>query len=465
MRRATVDRLRGYQRDDVRGIFKAWKALRAIVYVLPTAGGKTVVAARVIQQETRAGKRVLFMAHRRELIEQAREQLIEDGVDAGDIGIIMAGQASQPDRPVQIASVQTLVRRKAPKSDVVVIDEAHHATAKSYGKILSWYPDAKVLGLTATPHRMNGRPLCDVFEDIVEGAKPSVLLAGGWLLKPRVFTKKHGKLVELRKIRIVGGDYDQGQLAKRVNRRESNGDMVEHWQEIAGGRRTIGYAVNVAHAKRMCRVFLDAGIPSEVVTGETSVAERKAILGRGGRLDRGVTKVVWTCMLVTEGWDLPSVKCAILARPTRSTVLYLQMVGRVLRPYEEEGGLTMSPIVLDHFGNALVHGLPHHDREWSLMEKLKPGGGAPPVRRCPECGAIVPAFAKVCEECKAEMRAPHAIVERKDKRLVEVETICADEYRAIVTRIRAVALERGLDEQWVLATAKDVAGGSPHVLI
>lgn len=453
--------LRDYQRRDVGAIFAAWRQHRSIVYVLPTAGGKTVVAARVIQQEVRAGRRVLIVAHRWELIRQMRDTLVDDGLNEKAIGLIIAGEEPRTDAPIQVASIQTLNRRTKPAADVVIIDEAHHATARSYTNILSWYREARWLGLTATPSRLDGKPLGDVFEFMVAGAKPSELVEAGWLRKPRVFTKKHGKLVDLRKIKIIGGDFHQGQLAKRVNRKTLNGDIVEHWRELAAERRTVVFAVTVAHAEKIAAAFRAAGIQAEVVTGKTPAGVRRDILGPGGRLDRGVTRVVVTCMLITEGWDLPSVKCIVMARPTKSTALCLQMAGRALRPFVEKRGrlkgLDVPPLILDHAGNALVHGLPHVDRIWSLTERLKSGGGAAPTRSCPDCGAVV--TTSPCEECGATVSFGRNLPqERRAEKLVEVEPISPAERERIVAMVQRTATEKGADGSWVEAVVRTILG-------
>lgn len=418
-----------------------------MIYVLPTGGGKTVVAARIATLALFHKKRVLFLAHRRELVWQATARLIADGIPESRIGTIMADETENEEAPVIVASIQTLTKRDKPRADLVIIDEAHHAAAESWQKLLALYPDAMWLGLTATPYRLDGAPLGAFFDLMIEGAKPSVLVEEGWISKPRVFTKL-GKLPDLRGMRVKDGDYNVAELAKRVNTRELNGDTLAHWKKLAKNRRTVGFATNVAHADALTHKFKRGGVASVCVHGKTPDAKRDQILGPGGLLDTGVIRVVWTCGVVSEGWDLPSVKCAILARPTKSTVLFLQQAGRILRPYKGE-----IPLILDHAGNALAHGLPHHDRQWSLDARLpKENGGSAPVRACPECGAVVLAGLRECAACGYSFEAAERVIrEAREKELVEVERARRETIAADFERIRKFAVKKGVKDAaaWV----------------
>lgn len=384
--------LRPYQAkgiDGVRALIAAER--RRVLMVCPTGGGKTVIASAVIVGAVRKGRRCLFLAHRKELIDQCYAKLRAAGLDEQHLGTILAGdKRRRPHAPVQVASIQTIVHRAKPPADVVFVDEAHHANAKSYETILAAYPDACVIGLTATPCRADGRGLGDVFADLVPVATFRDLAADGFLVAPRVFTSRSP--LDLSKVKTTGGDYNLAELDRAVNTRELVGDIVAHWQRIAEGRTTVVFASSVEHSQAIVAHFVEAGVAAEHLDGKTPKEEREAILAR---LASGETAVVSNMGVLTEGWDLPRTKCVVLARPTKSLGLYLQMAGRGLRPWGD-----VSAILLDHAGCVLAHGFPQDDREWSLEGKKK-RAAAPGVRTCPGpgCYAALPAGTPVCPEC------------------------------------------------------------------
>ena len=353
------------------------------ILVSPTGSGKTTMATEIVE---RLGRPTLWLAHRKELIDQAAERLAAHGLRAG---IVMAGFRSDPDARVQVASVQTLVRRNRPPAGLVVVDECHHAAAETYQKILSDYTDAALVGLTATPFRLDGRGLGDLFGELVVAAWPDELCAAGVLHKPRVWASK---APDLRGVRVVAGDYNLGALAERTNTAELNADIVETWQKRAAGRRTVAFAVDIAHSEGITEAFRQAGVPAEHLDGATPRAERDAILAR---LASGETLVVSNCMVLTEGWDLPGLECAIIARPTASLNLRLQMIGRVMRAcHGKEGAL-----VLDHAGNHHVHGLVTRRLDYTLSDEQVGFSEPLGLRRCGHCGLLFETGEPCCPEC------------------------------------------------------------------
>ena len=337
---------------------------RKLLLAAPTGSGKTVIAAFIVASAILKGKRVLFIAHRRELINQTFRKLVDANIPEQNIGIIMAkDKRTRPEALVQVASIDTLRRRKFPEADLVIIDEAHRSLAVSYLNVIAHYADkgVAVLGMTATPYRGDGKGLGDVYEALEIVASPRQLIEMGFLVEPRVFTVPNQFLPNLSGVRVRKGDYLESDLEEAVNQAQLVGNIVEHWLQRANGVRTVAFAVSVAHSKNICQQFVAKGIPAEHLDGETPMVVRDAILAR---LQAGVTKIVCNCGVLCEGWDQPSVKCAILARPTKSTGLYLQQGGRILRPWEGVGAL-----ILDHAGNARMHGLPQDDRELTLDAK------------------------------------------------------------------------------------------------
>ncbi len=373
--------LRDYQERAVETVIA--KLDQRPILVSPTGSGKTTMATEIVE---RLGRPTLWLAHRKELIDQAAERLAAHGLRSG---IVMAGFRSDPDARVQVASVQTLVRRNRPPAGLVVVDECHHAAAETYQKILSDYTDAALIGLTATPFRLDGRGLGDLFGELVVAAWPDELCAAGVLHKPRVWASK---APDLRGVRVVAGDYSLGALAERTNTAELNADIVETWQKRAAGRRTVAFAVDIAHSEAITEAFRQAGVPAEHLDGATPRAERDAILAR---LAHGETLVVSNCMVLTEGWDLPALECAIIARPTASLNLHLQMIGRVMRASHGKEGA----IVLDHAGNHHVHGLVTRRLDYTLSDERVGFSEPLGLRRCRECGLLFETDEPCCPEC------------------------------------------------------------------
>lgn len=431
---------------------------RRLLAVLPTGGGKTILAASIIAGAVRKGRHALFLAHRREIVTQSWSKLLEAGIPPEQVGIIMGNgwithpadgcqfDARRPNALVQVASIQTLTKRARPPADLVFIDEAHHASARTWREISDYYIARKavVLGLTATPCRSDGRGLDDLFERLHIIARPSELIAGGWLVAPEVYSVPPP---DLSKVNVTGGDYDLEELGEVMDRAELVGKLVEHWRELANGRTTVVFATTVAHSQSIVGKFKAAGIEAEHIDGTTPVRDRDAILAR---LASGETKVVSNCQVLTEGWDLPRCKCVMLARPTQSLGLYLQMAGRGLRPWND-----VPALLLDHAGCARRHGLPQTDRVWTLEGRPKGSRRSSSdtdssVRDCPQCGRTVLRGVLACPHCGFEWDASEIPAETDDK-LVKITASQADEAARMDLRRRIARAVRALADVWVLA--------------
>jgi len=374
--------LRDYQRravDRLKGVLD-----RRPILVAPTGSGKTALAVALVKE---LGVSTLWLAHRKELIDQAAEHLERLGLWPGRIA---AGHAPDPVAWVQVASVQTLVRRAMPPAKLVVIDECHHALASCHERILARYPGAQLLGLTATPFRLDGRGLGDVFGEIVVAAYADDLCRAGVLHDPLVYA---GKSPDLRRVRMSMGDYALGELSKRTNTEELNADVVQTWLEKSPGRRTVAFAVDIEHSQAIAAAFQAAGVPAEHLDGGMSRAEREAVLAR---LRDGRTLVVSNCMVLTEGWDLPALETAIIARPTASLNLHLQGIGRIMRACPGKDGA----VVLDHAGNHHVHGRVTRRIEYSLDSTKRAGESEPlGLRHCKACQLLFDPGEPCCPEC------------------------------------------------------------------
>jgi superfamily II DNA or RNA helicase len=373
--------LRDYQEQTVGRVIAA-VANRPIL-VAPTGSGKTVMATAVVE---RLGGRVLWMAHRKELIEQAAGRLQAHGLT---VGVIKAGVRPTPLAPVQVASVGSLLRRDFPPAELIVIDECHHAAAESYRTILEGYPGVPLVGLTATPFRLDGRGLGDLFGEIVVAAHTDDLCRQGILHKPKVWASPPPNL---QGVKVIAGDYNQGQLAERVNTQDRNADLVAMWLKHAAGKRTVAFAVDVEHSQDIADAFVAAGVAAEHLDGATSEREREGILSR---LASGETLIVCNCMVLTEGWDLPALECAIVARPTDSLNLHLQMVGRIMRACPGKDGA----IVLDHAGNHHKHGLVTRRLNYTLSGDRVGSDEPLSLRRCEVCGLFFALTDPCCPDC------------------------------------------------------------------
>ena len=456
--------LRPYQLDAVARLDQhVAAAVRRVLLVAPTGSGKTTIAAHIIVQGFRAGQRTLFVAHRRELIGQAYARLVQMGVPEREVGVIMSSDPRRkPGAHVQVASIDTLRNRAKPLADVVFVDEAHRATAPSYQRLQEHYTNAVHLGLTATPYRADGRGLGDAYDEIVVVATPAELIAQGYLVEPRVFTVPQSKLPDLSGVRTQRGDFDQKQLAESVDTSALVGNMVAHWHEHASELRTVAFAVSVAHSKHIVDQFRRVGVRAEHLDGKTPKPERDAILAR---LDSFETQLVSNCGVLCEGWDQPSVKCAILARPTQSTGLYLQQAGRILRPWGD-----VQAIILDHAGCARMHGLPQMTRSFSLDTTKKRGrksASAPAARVCQRCFAVVDPASPVCPSCGALLPKPRRPVPAEvNGELVEVvQTDFAvggtERQREVWNEICRTAIEKGYKPGWVFFRFRDRFGVKP----
>ena len=441
--------LRHYQRAAAHEIqTRVMHGARRILVVAPTGSGKTVLFAHLATTARARGRRVLIVAHRRELIHQAYAKLLASGLDEVDVGVVMASDPRRrPAAGIQVASVDTLRYRTRPRADLVIIDECHRATAKSYRDLTDAYPAAIHLGFTATPYRSDGRGLGEIYDEIVVVASIGSLIAEGYLVQPRVFTVP--TLPDLSNVRVRGGDYDERALATAVNTTSLVGDLVEHWRSHAGGVRTVAFAVSVEHSRHIAERFRAAGVAAEHLDGATATAERDAILKR---LATGTTRVVTNCNCLSEGFDLPSVKCAILARPTKSAGLFLQQAGRILRPFEG-----LRAVILDQAGSAAVHGLPQAEREFSL-DGIKRRGATQtaPSRTCPECYAVLPAAMQTCPECSFAFPAKELVPEENEGALVELmpkakQFALPDARRVHLEQLRALARSQRRGEDWVSA--------------
>jgi len=447
--------LRGYQQEAIANLRSVLaQGSRRPVLVSPTGSGKTRTAVEIVDRALAKGKRVLFLAPRRELIYQAAAALDAAGILCG---IVMAGEPMNRYSPVQVASFDTLWARRErvplPMADLVVVDEAHLSISETRANIIASYPEAVVVGLTATPARGDGRGLGEIYDALVEAWSISRLQQGGYLVPVRYFVPSQPDLEGLKLNR--NGDYAEQELGRRLDQPQLIGDIVHNWFRIAQGKSTVVFCVTRAHSRHVCARFVDAGVRAEHLDGDTPLDERAAILDR---VRSGETTVLTNVFVATFGLDIPRLEVAVLARPTRSVSLYLQTVGRVLRPFEGKD----EAIVIDHAGAIDLHGRVEDDFPWSLNSETTVGERKQQAQEakkepkditCTSCKAVFKG-SRVCPSCGFEMVPPGKPIPTHEAELKELDPVKANrvsdwaEKVAFMAGLKTYSAQKGYAPGW-----------------
>jgi superfamily II DNA or RNA helicase len=378
--------LRDYQQQLVDGVRSAWQAHQRVLFQLPTAGGKTVCFSHLAQDAVKDGGRVLVLAHRQELLTQAQAKL--QAVTAAPVGLMVAGKRPT-DEPIICSSIQSattpanLQRLIDFEPQLILVDEAHLSVSRSYKKVFEALPNARLAGCTATPRRLDGKGLDEVFQHLVLGPTPKQLIKAGHLVPLRTFAVE--RPIDTEGLHKRAGEFIQAELEERVSIVRLCGDAVQEWFRLCPGRKTISFCLNVAHAYAIAEAFNEAGVPAAALDGNSSAQERQRVLDA---FRDGSILYLANCALFTEGLDVPDIGAIQLLTATASLTKYLQACGRGARPADDKA----DAIILDHGNNAIRLGLPQSWREWTLDAKPKrpkkapgePGPDAPPERRVVE---------------------------------------------------------------------------------
>jgi superfamily II DNA or RNA helicase len=417
---------------------------------MPTGAGKTLTASTVVHGAASKRNPTWWLCHRRELVAQASQTFYSLGIPHG---VVQAGHVSDPHALVQVGSIQTVTRRTdaLPEPALIVFDESHHIGAASWDALFQRFPRAKILGLTATPWRLDGQGLGRWYSSMIEGPATAELIAEGSLSAYRLFAPA---VPDLSEVGTTAGDYQRGALAKAMDKPQIVGDAIGHYSRLCPGKRAVVFAAGVENSRHIVEQFRAAGIPAEHVDGGMGNDERDA---KVDRFRRGETLILSNSDLFGEGFDVPAIEAAILLRPTKSLSLYLQQVGRSLRPFPGKA----EAIILDHAGNSLTHGLPDDPREWSLEDRERRRRAAPaevPVRqcrscffvyrpapRCPQCGHAAPVQAREIEQVDGTLAEV-----RRDEQQAKRQRWLEERDCHSLSDWQALARQRGYKPGWAL---------------
>lgn len=376
---ACIYELRDYQRQWIKDIWNSWGlGNRRVLAQLPTGAGKTICFAHICNKFFLIQQQVLVIAHRIELITQAAEKL--EQIVGESVGIIKGGYPQHPERRIQVASIQTLARKELSELPLniglLLFDEAHHTSASSYRRLIEHYQSARILGVTATPKRIDGQGFQDLFDDLVVGIPTAALIKEGYLSKFRLFTTN--QTISTSGVQKSRGDFRAKELAVAVTSQIGVDEIFQNYLKYAFNLRTVIFACSLEHSRALAAEFCRHGIKAEHLDGETKPESRVQILER---FRTGATQVITNYEILTEGYDCPNIECIYCVRPTESSTLWLQMTGRVLRTHS----LKPTATIIDVTDNWKKHGLPDEERQWSLEPKTLTASSSLGLIQCPHC--------------------------------------------------------------------------------
>lgn len=407
--------------NELRSAFSS--GYKSVLVQGATGIGKTVISSHVIHGAQSKGNRAIFCVHRDNLIKQTANTFHEDGIQ---FGLIKSGVEYDPKFTVHIASAQTLVKHldSIEVPTIFFVDECHLSASTTYKTIIDYYRERGVLivGCSGTPMRLDGKPLSDLFDTMVQGPSVRWLIDNGFLSEFKYYAPT---VPDLSGIKKIAGDYAKNELAERLGGRKLVGDVISHYKKLAHGKITIVYCVNINHSEMVADQFNEAGIAAAHIDGGTPKDEQKRIFNA---VADGEILVLCSVQLVTEGFDLAAqtgrdvtIECVILLRATHSLALYLQMIGRALRRKKNPA------IILDHGGNVLKHGMPDDERVWSLDGKQDGNSSSdqgeikPPII-CESCYQAIPhPYPDNCPYCNADLKTHPKVIEIIEGELQEIK--------------------------------------------
>ena len=394
---ARNDGLRDYQQEMKLRLFEEWELHRSVMVQMPTGTGKTHLLAAVVKEFLcggGVGMRVWIVAHRRELVEQIEETVARYGMGKEPDKSAKNGRTGKDSMPeesgrVRVFSIQWLSRNRKimdGQPDLIVIDEAHHALAETYRELWKRYPEARKLGMTATPCRLNRKGFTDLFDTLITSWSIAEFIGRGWLssfdyVSIRANSSEQ-RLIDSLKKRGADGDYQVKEMNAVLNRETGIRQLYESVRRYAAGKKGIVYAVSIAHARQIAAYYSLHGVESVAIDSRTPALERKELVED---FRRGKISVLVNVDIFSEGFDCPDVEFVQLARPTLSLAKYLQQVGRGLRKSDNKE----SCVLIDNVGLHRIFGLPVRDRDWEAMFEGRMSGNAQPRTRMENNGLSV----------------------------------------------------------------------------
>jgi superfamily II DNA or RNA helicase len=411
-----IPELRDYQKQIIENVRSEMRqGNKTILITSPTGSGKTLLTAHMLKTAQQKGVTSWFIVHRRELIKQSIRAFNEVEVSHG---VIATGYLPARKIPIQIASIQTLIKRyhQYPQPKLLFFDECHHVAAGSWDKIYKAFPDAYKIGLTATPARLDGTGLGHWFDRLVHGPSVEWLIDNKFLSPYRLYAPAS---IDLSGVHSSMGDYVKSELAAVIDKPSITGDAIKHYKKYAEGKRAVVFCASVAHSMHVVNQFNQSGITAVHVDGTTPTDERDTAIRR---FQNGEVRVLSNVELFGEGFDVPAIESVILLRPTQSLGLYLQQIGRALRPCAGKD----CAIILDHAGNCARHGLPDEKRVWNLAASRSHRAASTDadsvgVKICPRCFAAQYSGKNTCLYCGYSFPVKSREIEEKKGELVEVD--------------------------------------------
>ena len=448
------------------------RGFKRVALYLPTGGGKTLTATSIIQKALAKGLKVVFIANRKQLVLQTSAVLGRYGIAHG---ILQSDNTRNLDARVLVASIDTVHIRGLPDDvGLIIIDECHGvAGSEKYRKLLTTYNNVPVVGLTATPFAAGLGKHYDelhgcLFQELVVGATIKDLIADGYLVDCDIYAPSEPDLKSVRSSKGIDGlhDYNQSDLAEAADKPSLIGDILTHWRKLAAGKQTVVFATSIAHSKHIVETFIHAGVAAEHIDYFHDDDERAAILGR---FSSGETMVLSNVALLSEGWDCPSTEVMILARPTRSLIRFIQMVGRVLRPAAGKG----RALLLDHSGSTARLGHPCDDLPLELddgkpktssSQKAETKEALP--KACAKCHFMKPAKVHICPQCGFAPERQSEVVTASGE-LVKVERkkpATPDRKQHIYSQLLHVCRGKGYKAGWAANQYREFFGVWPRGL-
>lgn len=449
--------LRPYQLNAIQNLRLSMAAgnNRVMLYSA-TGSGKTEMAMAIIRSAIAKGKRVVFLCNRINLVGQASKRFYRAGIDHG---VIQGDNTRNIEKPVIVGSIQTVARRGMPDCDLIVIDEAHGvAGSKDFRQVIMTRSAVPVIGLSATPFSKGlGKHYVELggalFEAMTVATSIQELIDDGFLVDCEIYAPSEPDMTGIKTSKNAFGelDWSDADVGRAVDKPQLIGDIVAHWLKLSNGLPTVCFASNIAHSKHIVESFRAVGVAAEHIDCYTDEEERAAILHR---VETGDTTIISNVGILTEGWDFPACRTMILARPTRSLIRYIQMIGRVLRPHATKD----KALVLDHSGTVQRLGFPTDDFPLELddgkpkaAEKQKPEAALP--KKCPECHHMKPPKVSVCPKCGFKASRAQSGIEEVEGELQllkkgQKKFSQADKQR-VYSELLAIKSARGYNDGWL----------------